>query len=196
MSKQTLTKTVKMLVKYKSKFALLVTLAVMTTGCASIMNPYEENFACRANPSGKCVSINSAYEQSTGDRIAPTRPVEDSSSSKNDATQSVKTEGAAPTTQSLKDMCKGDSDCLAKTVASRAKSEAEASYQVASQNKMARMLKEPVTPLVAPPTVLRVLILPYQDEESGLNLMRYTYIMVDKPKWIMGDYLNEGVNVQ
>lgn len=70
--------------------------------------------------------------------------------------------------------------------------EARDSYRTATYQKLTKLIKAPVTPMVAPPTVLRILILPYQDEDNGLNLMRYSFIMADKPRWILGNYLEEG----
>lgn len=65
----------------------------------------------------------------------------------------------------------------------------ESAYREAELAKAAKLLKQPVTPIIVPPAVMRVLILPYQGEGGELNMMRYAYIMSDKPKWIMGDYL-------
>jgi conjugal transfer pilus assembly protein TraV len=37
--------------------------------------------------------------------------------------------------------------------------------------------------------VMRVLTLPYKGDENELYMLRYVYIIVDGPKWVMGDYL-------
>ena len=65
----------------------------------------------------------------------------------------------------------------------------ESAYREAEMAKAARLLKQPITPVIVPPLVMRVLILPYQGEGGELNMMRYAYIMADKPRWVMGDYL-------
>ena len=65
----------------------------------------------------------------------------------------------------------------------------ESAYREAELAKSAKLLKQPVTPVIVPPTVMRVLILPYQGDGGELNMMRYAYIMTDKPRWVMGDYL-------
>lgn len=65
----------------------------------------------------------------------------------------------------------------------------ESAYREAELAKTAGLLKQPVTPVIVPPVVMRVLILPYQGDGGELNMMRYAYIMMDKPRWVMGDYL-------
>ena len=65
----------------------------------------------------------------------------------------------------------------------------ESAYREAELAKAAKLLKQPITPVIVPPLVMRVLILPYQGEGGELNMMRYAYIMADKPRWVMGYYL-------
>lgn len=66
----------------------------------------------------------------------------------------------------------------------------ETAYRDASLAKAAKLLKEPVTPVVIPPLVMRVLILPRKGEDGELNMAQYSYIMVDQARWSMGDYLS------
>lgn len=66
----------------------------------------------------------------------------------------------------------------------------ETAYRDASLAKAAKLLKEPVTPVVIPPLVMRILILPRKGEDGELNMAQFSYIMVDKPRWAMGDYLS------
>ena len=65
----------------------------------------------------------------------------------------------------------------------------ESAYHEAEMNKVTKLLKQPVTPVAVPPAVMRTLILPYQGENGELNMPQFVYMMIDKPKWIMGDYL-------
>jgi conjugal transfer pilus assembly protein TraV len=51
------------------------------------------------------------------------------------------------------------------------------------------MLKAPNTPLIAPPQVMRVLVLPYKGDMNELYMMRYIYLLIDDPKWVVGNYL-------
>lgn len=62
-------------------------------------------------------------------------------------------------------------------------------YEDAVFEKMASLLKEPVTPIVAPPPVIRVLFLSYKGDGNELFMPRYIYFFADEPKWVMGDYI-------
>jgi len=64
-----------------------------------------------------------------------------------------------------------------------------AEYEQAVYDRMAGLLHAPSTPVVAPPKVMRVLILPYEGKESELYMLRYAYIFVDRPRWILTDPL-------
>jgi conjugal transfer pilus assembly protein TraV len=65
-------------------------------------------------------------------------------------------------------------------------------YQEALYKELAGLLKEPITPVVAPPKVMRVLLLPYKGDVNELYMLRYIYFFVEEPKWILGDYLHTG----
>lgn len=68
----------------------------------------------------------------------------------------------------------------------------EASYQSALYEKLTGLLREPATPMIAPPQVMRVLILPYNGEGARLYMPRYVYIIIEEPKWVLGNqWLNE-----
>ncbi|NKE70162.1 TraV family lipoprotein [Candidatus Manganitrophus noduliformans] len=68
----------------------------------------------------------------------------------------------------------------------------EASYQSALYEKLTGLLREPTTPMIAPPQVMRVLILPYKGEGARLYMSRYVYILIEEPKWVLGNqWLNE-----
>jgi conjugal transfer pilus assembly protein TraV len=62
-------------------------------------------------------------------------------------------------------------------------------YEKELFKKLAGMLKEPVTPMVKPPTAIRVLFTPYPGDENELYLYRYAFFFVDSPSFILGDYL-------
>ncbi len=63
------------------------------------------------------------------------------------------------------------------------------SWQREMQKKVTNLLKEPNTPLVAQPNVMRVLMLPYRGDQNELYMLRYVYVFVDEPRWVIGDYL-------
>lgn len=64
-------------------------------------------------------------------------------------------------------------------------------YRDALHTKLSGLLKEPVTPVLNPPTVMRVLLLPYVGDENELYTLRYAYLVVNDFKWVVGDYLRE-----
>jgi hypothetical protein len=75
-----------------------------------------------------------------------------------------------------------------KTPAKQEKEE-ESPYKRELMEKLMRMVREEPTPLALPPTVLRVFVLPYVDDQGRLITQHYMYIKVDEGKWILGDYL-------
>jgi len=70
-----------------------------------------------------------------------------------------------------------------------AKQAEQSLYQKEQSQKMLSLLRETPTPLRVPPTIVRVLILPYVDEKGNLNAQRYVFFKADEGKWILGDYL-------
>lgn len=63
-------------------------------------------------------------------------------------------------------------------------------YKAAEYREMARLIEEPVTPLVIPPKVLRTLVIAYPTGEKTLYLPRYIYHFASDGRFVMGDYLN------
>jgi hypothetical protein len=57
--------------------------------------------------------------------------------------------------------------------------------------RLAGVIRKPVSPLKTPEKVLRVLLLPYADDKNILHTWKYSFITVDEGKWILGDYLKE-----
>lgn len=70
-----------------------------------------------------------------------------------------------------------------------AASPAESAYREAQLAKMTKLVATPVTPVVVPPTVVRILFLPYPGEDDSLNMPQYVFTMMDKARFIFGDYL-------
>ena len=65
----------------------------------------------------------------------------------------------------------------------------DTTWQREMQLKIEGLLKEPATPIVVPPTVMRILMLPYKGTDNELYMLRFVYLFVDDPKWVVGDYL-------
>jgi len=60
----------------------------------------------------------------------------------------------------------------------------EKAYQESVYKKLTGLLEEPKTPLIAPPKVMRVLLLPYKNERD-LYMYRYAYFVVDDFRWVL-----------
>ena len=60
----------------------------------------------------------------------------------------------------------------------------ENAYQEGVYKKLADLLDEPKTPLIAPPKVMRVLLLPYKNDRD-LYMYRYAYFVVDDFRWVL-----------
>jgi conjugal transfer pilus assembly protein TraV len=146
------------------RVVLLFVLAILLAGCASILNPYESDFQCPDTDRGKCVSVQDAYTESAKKNYAKEHKDELKSEKPN--------EGDA-----LESQHKKNND-----------------YQEALYKELAGLLKEPLTPMVAPPKVMRVLLLPYKGDSNELYMIRYVYFFVEEPKWILGDYLSGAGN--
>jgi conjugal transfer pilus assembly protein TraV len=52
--------------------------------------------------------------------------------------------------------------------------------------RLAELLKEPQTPMIVPPRILRVLILPYKGD-GDLFMARYAYLQVEPATWVLTD---------
>jgi hypothetical protein len=77
----------------------------------------------------------------------------------------------------------------AKRIAQQKLKQEEATYRKEKIEKELAILKTAPTPIKAPDTVIRVLILPYVDSNGVLNAAKYTFLTVETGKWIIGDYL-------
>ena len=134
-------------------FYFLVSLAFALSGCAGVMNPYHSSFSCPNYKNGKCVSVEEAYKESTG--------------------------------QTYHDLwTKGQLGKAAPSEADR--------YQSALYGRLSGLLRSPVSPVVVPPQVMRVLILPYTGRDNELYMQRYVYLFLSDPKWLLSDEGSEG----
>lgn len=65
------------------------------------------------------------------------------------------------------------------------------SLEIERQQRMISVLKKPPVPLKTPDKILRVLFLPYVDQNNILNNYKYSFMKVEEGKWVIGDYLME-----
>lgn len=143
----------------KGFLLIAVTAAVMALiGCASVMNPYESKFNCPETDKGKCIPISAAYDESVNGKKKNGNLFEQGEAGK------PPSEGWVEPTPYGKDM-----------------------YQEALYEELSGLIKDPRTPMVRPPKVLRVLLLPYTGEGNELYMKRFVYLIVDGPEWILKD---------
>ena len=62
-------------------------------------------------------------------------------------------------------------------------------YEKEVQEKILSLLKAPETPLKTPDIIMRILILPYADQNGSLVSNHYIFVKMKEGKWILGDYL-------
>lgn len=67
-------------------------------------------------------------------------------------------------------------------------------YEIEKEKKTIDVLKETPTPLRTPDTIVRVLMLPYTDNNNVLHSYYYTFVKVEDGTWVLGDYLNSATN--
>lgn len=151
---------------------LLAVLAVasLLSGCA-VFAPYVSEFQCNRNRDfGKCTNVTGAYSEALGGDVEPSA-AEDSHGSK-------KSKGDRPARETRA----REDDAAAKANMNR--------YKAAEYREMAGLIDDPITPVVAPPKVLRSLVVAYATSEKTLYLPRYVYFFVSEGNFVMGDYLN------
>ncbi len=156
-------------------------------GC-SMINPYQSEFSCPDTFKGKCASLREVYlEDASG------RETADKATPKHDCTATSSDGEEHPVTT-----CGSGSPSSAGTglaavppsSATESGSPEETSfnrYRTSLYDRFSSLLKEPRTPVVAPPKVMRVLLLPYTGQENEFYMLRYVYFFVDKPRWVLGD---------
>lgn len=165
----------------KAGIILLLCVSIfMYSGCA-VFNPYEDTFSCPEREKGKCVSVEDAYEESLSGKDKGVGC---------DVTKITRRGRIAESKSTSKTQKDGN-------VASKPDegSGTELTYQKQVFKKLSGLLEKPTTPLMVPPTVMRVLFLPYKDEGNRLYMTRYVYCIVDEAQWVIGNDLPEGVGI-
>lgn len=139
---------------------VLIIFSLFLSGC--FLNPYQSDFTCPHMENGKCVSVQSAYDESI------------ETSKKKKADMSLQDE--------LDDISKSGK---AKTI--KVSSTTVSNYQEALYTKIAGLLNEPVTPMVAPPQVMRVMVFPYKGDGKKLFMPRYVFMFIDEAQWVLDE---------
>ena len=136
-----------------------IVIAALSSGCSTVgeaINPYSAQFKCEMTENGRCTSMTGAYLGSLQKDPKNGRDRNGKNTKNGNATDPP----TSPTS--------------------------ETAYQEALFKKLSGLLEEPATPVIAPPKVMRVLLLPYKAEKD-LFMYRYVYFVVDDYSWVLGD---------
>jgi conjugal transfer pilus assembly protein TraV len=160
----------KIILKHSTICSLLALLAVSTTGCG-FLNPYKSEFACGDGThsfNGNCESVEDAYNDSV--KGIDARQLDPKWKEKR-----------AQWEKKNKDLVD-----LRKQIDDAAPNVHEAiGYREALFNEMKGVLQAPETPLLVPPTPVRILVLDSVGGEEGAlyTSPHYVWVILDKPKW-------------
>jgi len=156
-----------------------------------MINPYHSEFSCPDTFKGKCASVREVYlEDAAGgqkDKAANTPAKQRCETTYGDA------EGGGMVTTCSEPLPAETGNGAAGNAPLATPDEGNIEerninrYRSALYDKFSGLLKEPQTPIVAPPKVMRVLLLPYTGQDNEFYMLRYVYFFVDKPRWILGD---------
>lgn len=161
---------------------VIATLAIIQ-GCSIF--PYEDKFGCnRPNNMGKCVSATEAYdEMTTGESKAPyAKPY-----SKQTDEERAAGEGDAQNTQASH----GSAPSSATSLPKRVNGAQYDAYLDANYKEVAELVDAPVTPMVKPVKTAELLFLPYSDQSRVLKGERIVTVILEEPKFVLGDYLKK-----
>lgn len=149
----------------RSSLRLLFLLAIVavTAGCST--TGYESDFSCPQSYNGRCISLPAAHNLALSGHDDPKYDPSVQQSKKNNSEKEL---NIAPLT---------------------GEEQAHVTYKESLFKRFDSLLKEPATPVVAPPQVMRVLLLPYKGDSNELYMLRHVYFFVEEPRWVLGDSL-------
>ena len=156
------------------RIGLVFALASLTgcTAIGSMMSPYPEKFGCKNSDHGVCIHPEQAYADAVAGRASVSDP-------------RVTNDRKLLRTH-------GDRASRASSIPAAAQpAEAFAGYRDSVYAKLQGLIEQPVTPMLKTPRTVRTLILPYADRTrpDRLYMPRYVYSILDRPDWVVGDYL-------
>ena len=179
--------------------SLLPGLALLA-GCSGFLNPYEEDFACPYLEEGACQSATTAYQKSLHEdsspqntskkeklspdteigylpQIARQRTEASPYSRMSSSVRLIRYEPVKRQTQSSNDPLR----------------DAKETYQTLTYKRLNSLLGQPETPMIAPPEVIRVLLLPRVggDDKNQITMARYRYLIVKPSRWVLKDPFEE-----
>ena len=150
-------------------------------GCAavgSVMSPYPEKFGCKNSDHGVCIAPDRAYQDAVAGRVSTSDPAVT-----NDKTL-LHAHGANP------------APAAGRSPHGKTPPPAFAGYRDSVYATLRGLLDQPATPMLKAPRTVRTLILPYADRQrpDRLYMPRYVYSILERPEWVVGDYLVDPVS--
>lgn len=161
----------------------LAPVLIAVSGCTtlgSLMSPYSEKFSCKNSDHGQCIHPDKAYADAVAGRGSRSDPaVTRDKGLLKPAQDGVR---AAPTT--------------ARARAEAANPSAYQGYRDSVYRELQGLVEAPVTPMLKASRTVRTLIMPYADRArpDRLYMPRYVYSLLDRPQWVIGDYLVDPVS--
>lgn len=151
---------------------ILSVCAVSLSGCAtvgSMMSPYSEKFSCKNSDHGQCIHPDRAYA---------------------DAVAGVPSRSDPAVTRDKK-LLRDQPGQTRSSVARGGGATPYAGYRDSIYRELQGLIDDPVTPMLRPGRTVRTLILPYADRDrpDRLYMPRYVYSILERPQWVVGDYL-------
>ena len=154
---------------------LLVLPLLALPGCAtmgSVMSPYSEKFSCKNSDHGQCIHPGQAYADAVAGRASRSDPA---------------------VTHDRKLLTPDKKRARGIEISpARAAAIPQAISQL-GQGHVGALIEGPQSPMLRPSRTIRTLILPYAAKQrpDRLYMARYVYSIIDRPAWVVGDYLVE-----
>lgn len=156
------------------------------SGCAavgSVMSPYSEKFSCKNSDHGQCIHPDQAYADALAGRPSKSDPAVTNDRKLLDQETAHPINGRTlPAAQ----------HAPAAPASNRRGTKLRAAARPAEPS-IGAVVESPASPMLRPSRTVRTLILPYADKQrpGRLYMPRYIYSIVDRPAWVVGDYLVE-----
>jgi len=155
-----------------ARILLLPALAILG-GCAtlgSVMSPYSEKFSCKNDDHGQCIHPDKAY----ADAVAGATSKSDPAVTRDKAMLRDRADGSKGNRRGGRSEPAGYVD-----------------YRTSVYRELQGLIDQPTTPMLRPARTIRTLILPYADQHrpDRLYMQRYVFSILERPQWVVGDYL-------
>ncbi|MDD3816432.1 MAG: type IV conjugative transfer system lipoprotein TraV [Desulfocapsaceae bacterium] len=179
-------------------------LLLLLSGCSgfkSVINPYEENFKCRTrDDAGKCIDTPSAYKEARfpdADDASDTT-CSDTKGNKVPCPDATNTPTTCTDVEGTVVPCPPATTDESKIIVTRV-SKTNTNQLTAQSNRykvLTELLEEPDKPMLAPPKIMRVLMLPYKGESDELFMTRYVYLKLKESQWVLTDISEKAKAIQ